>query len=278
MAKTANNVEELFGTLQQSVVESWRKHLKTSKYSSHMALNDFYDKMPDLVDQLIEDYMGVKGEKVDDYKCIFTAEDMDVYEYLKALRALVKDGTSKFLSDSELKSDVDSILSLIDSTLYKLKELSENKVNTKMSLKNFLLESIQDASINESYDEGEDMLNGFKKLSKKTRNLDPKAINKYIPSNELKPWMGECIGMYVGRLIDSADTALSDEYEDDKAGFFEDEWSNIATLEEFDIDAVREESKYLSDDVDDDEITDAIKKWVPYIYKKVNGSDIEIPY
>ncbi len=162
MAKTANNVEELFGTLQQSVVESWRKHLKTSKYSSHMALNDFYDEMPDLVDQLIEDYMGVKGEKVDDYKCIFTAEDMDVYEYLKALRALVKDGTSKFLSDSELKSDVDSILSLIDSTLYKLKELSENKVNTKMSLKNFLLESIQDTSINESYDEGEDMLNGFK--------------------------------------------------------------------------------------------------------------------
>lgn len=243
-----------------------------------MALNDFYKEMPDLVDQLIEDYTGVKGEKVDDYKCIFTAEDMDVYEYLKALRALVKDGTSKFLSDSELKSDVDSILSLIDSTLYKLKELSENKVNTKMSLKNFLLESIQDTSINESYDEGEDMLNGFKKLSKKTRNLDPKAINKYIPSNELKPWMGECIGMYVGRLIDSADAALGDEYEDDKAGFFEDEWPNIATLEEFDIDAVREESKFLSDDVDDDEITDAIKKWVPYIYKKVNGSDIEMPY
>ena len=140
MAKTANNVEELFGTLQQSVVESWRKHLKTSKYSSHMALNDFYDKMPDLVDQLIEDYMGVKGEKVDDYKCIFTAEDMDVYEYLKALRALVKGGTSKFLSDSELKSDVDSILSLIDSTLYKLKELSEN--STKTSLKVFLIESM----------------------------------------------------------------------------------------------------------------------------------------
>ena len=147
-----------------------------------------------------------------------------------------------------------------------------------MSLKNFLLESIQDTNINESYDEGEDMLNGFKKLSKKTRNLDPKAINKYIPSNELKPWMGECISMYVGRLIDSADAALSDEYEDDKAGFFEDEWSNIATLEEFEIDAVCEESKYLSDDVSDDEITDAIEKWLPYIYKKINGSDIEIPY
>lgn len=140
MAKTANNIEELFGTLQQSVVEGWRKHLKTSKYSSHMALDEFYDDMPDLVDQLIEDYMGVKGEKVENYKCIFNAEDMDVYEYLKALRTLVKDGTSKFLDESELKSDVDSILSLIDSTLYKLKELSENK--SKSSLKDFLIESL----------------------------------------------------------------------------------------------------------------------------------------
>lgn len=141
MAKTANTVEELFGTLQQSIVESWRKHLKTSKYSAHMALNDFYDEMPDLVDQLIEDYMGVIGDKVGDYKCIFVAEDMDVYEYLKELRALVKDGVEKFLDESELKSDVDNILSLIDSTLYKLKELSENKTN-RISLKDFLSESL----------------------------------------------------------------------------------------------------------------------------------------
>ena len=141
MAKTANTVEELFGTLQQSVVESWRKHLKTSKYPAHMALNDFYDEMPDLVDQLIEDYMGVIGGKVGDYKCIFVAEDMDVYEYLKELRALVKDGVAKFLDESELKSDVDNILSLIDSTLYKLKELSENKAN-RISLKDFLSESL----------------------------------------------------------------------------------------------------------------------------------------
>ena len=79
-------------------------------------------------------------EKIENYKCIFDAEDMDVYEYLKALRTLVKDGTSKFLDESELKSDVDSILSLIDSTLYKLKELSENK--SKSTLKDFLIESL----------------------------------------------------------------------------------------------------------------------------------------
>ena len=79
MAKTANNVEELFGTLQQSVVESWRKHLKTSKYSSHMALNDFYDKMPDLVDQLIEDYMADNGIEIEGSIDGWTNEQMEQY-------------------------------------------------------------------------------------------------------------------------------------------------------------------------------------------------------
>ena len=285
MEYKANTIEELFGTLQQSIVESWRKHLKTSKYSSHMALNDFYEDMPDLVDQLIEDYMGVVGGKVDNYKCIFTAEDMDVYEYLKALRTLVKDGAKKFLEESELKSDVDSILSLIDSTLYKLKELSENKSNvnksnTIMSLKNFLLESMNESRINESRHEGEKMYNGFKKFSMKTKNLNPDEINKLVPEPIVitDPWIGECISMYVKHAIDSADAALQDEYKNNKKGFFEDEWDNIISLNEIDFFDWREQSKLLSDDVDDQEIIDLLEVWLPDAYKEVVGSDIELPY
>ena len=58
----ANTIEEFFGTLQQSVVEEWRKHLKTSKYSKHMALDEFYTEMPEKVDKLIEDYQGINGK------------------------------------------------------------------------------------------------------------------------------------------------------------------------------------------------------------------------
>lgn len=282
MEYKANTIEELFGTLQQSIVESWRKHLKTSKYSSHMALNDFYEDMPDLVDQLIEDYMGVVGEKVDNYKCIFTAEDMDVYEYLKALRALVKDGAKKFLEESELKSDVDNILSLIDSTLYKLKELSENKSNvnksnTIMSLKNFLLESMNESRVNESFDVGERMLNGFKKISKKTKNLNPDEINKYIPKHllEMKPWMGECFSVYIKHIIDGSDDALENDYEGDKDTFFEEEWPNIISLGEIDIYELREQSKHLSDDVDDEEVIDAFADYLPQVYKAINKADID---
>ena len=59
-------IEQLFGTLQQSVVATWRKHLRAAKYSKHMALDEFYKKMPELVDNLIEAYMGNKGSKIKD--------------------------------------------------------------------------------------------------------------------------------------------------------------------------------------------------------------------
>lgn len=130
------SIEELFGTLQQSTVESWRKHLKTDKYSSHMALDEFYKEMPELVDTLIENYMGIYG-KLDSYKNILTSDNMDTIEYLKQLKDIVVSG-QKLMKESELKSDMDDILSLIDSTLYKLKELTE----THKSLTKFLKESL----------------------------------------------------------------------------------------------------------------------------------------
>jgi hypothetical protein len=133
----ANNIEEFFGTLQQSVVESWRKHLKTDKYSEHIALNEFYEEMPDLVDDLIEAWMGING-KVKTYKNNFTEEKMGTIEYLETLKEFVKTGKEDFMEEDELESLCDDILSQIDSTLYKIKELKENKF---MDLKDFLTEN-----------------------------------------------------------------------------------------------------------------------------------------
>lgn len=130
------NIEELFGTLQQSVVNSWRDHLETSKYSDHMALDEFYKEMPELVDSLIEDYMGIHG-KVEDYKNLLEQGDNPI-EYLEKLKDIVKDGYD-LLDEPELKSDLDAINSQIDSTIYKLKELGESK----KSLKDYLLESLK---------------------------------------------------------------------------------------------------------------------------------------
>lgn len=135
----ANNIEEFFGTLQQSVVESWRKHLKTDKYSEHIALNEFYEEMPDLVDDLIEAWMGING-KVKTYKNNFTEEKIGTIEYLETLKEFVENGKEDFMEEDELESLCDDILSQIDSTLYKIKELKENKF---IDLKEFLTENIE---------------------------------------------------------------------------------------------------------------------------------------
>lgn len=135
----ANNIEELFGTLQQSVVASWRKHLKTGKYSAHMALDEFYTEMPELVDTLIENWMGTHG-KVEEYKNILDSKEMSAIEYLSELLELAKTGRDLLEGDTSLESDMDAIITQIKSTLYKLKELKESRG----SLVNMLNNSINE--------------------------------------------------------------------------------------------------------------------------------------
>ena len=132
----AKNIEEFFGTLQQATVEAWKEHLKTDKYSNHIALNEFYEDIVELVDTLIEDYQGIYG-KIENYKNLLTSEKLGAIEYLEELRELTKEGRNTLLKedDPELLSDADAILSLIDSTLYKLKELKEEK---SFSLRKYL--------------------------------------------------------------------------------------------------------------------------------------------
>ena len=131
------NISQLFGTLQQSVVNSWKNHLKTSKYAAHMALDEYYKEMPELVDTLIENYQGIYGE-VDDYKNILDFNE-DPIKYLEDLRDICVNSKELLQQNTELESDMDSILSLIDSTLYKLKELTESFV----SLQDYIKENLE---------------------------------------------------------------------------------------------------------------------------------------
>ena len=146
-------IEELFGTLQQAVVASWRKHLKTHKYSKHMALDEFYKELPDKVDDLIEAWMGAKGKKVNSFTNIITSKNMGTLAYLKELRKVVKQGYELMGGEAELEALMDDIVELIDSTLYKVKELSECE---NIDLKDFLTEALVNEA--ESNDKIEDNL------------------------------------------------------------------------------------------------------------------------
>ena len=139
-------VEEFFGTLQESVVMTWRKHLKTKKYSNHMALDEYYKEAPELIDALIEGWQGTH-DKIEKYDNLLKDKEFDTaVDYLTELRKITKEGR-KLMDSSELESDTDAILSLIDGVIYKLKELKEGQ----MSLVDYL------KSVNESNTQLRDM-------------------------------------------------------------------------------------------------------------------------
>ena len=129
-------IGEFFGTLQESVTAAWRKHLQTNKYSTHMALDEYYDEMPEKVDALIEAWQS-ENDVVENYTNLLKAEDLDAVAYLEEMKRITKEGR-ELLDSSELESLCDDCLSLISSTLYKLKHLKES-----LDLVSFLKESVK---------------------------------------------------------------------------------------------------------------------------------------
>lgn len=158
----AKNIEQYFGTLQQSTVEAWRKHLKVSKKSQHETLNDFYEDIVEVVDKLIEDYMSIHG-KVENYENLLSEKDMDALKYLETLRKFTREGADKLFDedDTELFSDVDNILSVMDTAIYKLKELEESK--SYKDLKDFINEQLVcEAAEQIEFIASNDLADGFK--------------------------------------------------------------------------------------------------------------------
>ena len=156
-------IEELFGTLQMSVVSGWRKHLRSAKYGKHMALDEFYKEMPDKVDDLIEAWMGAHGKKVGNFTNIIQSSNLNTLKYLQELKQVCKEGRSLMDDNEELNSLLDDIINLINSTLYKVKELSESNI---MDLKDFINESLNESLskskvkklIQDMYDEDGDLV------------------------------------------------------------------------------------------------------------------------
>lgn len=95
-------------------------------FAAHMALNSYYDAIPELVDSLVETYQGkhgiVKGyepaERFDEY-----SKDGAI-KYFKALSTYVDRVYAKFPNtDTNIINQLDSLKDLIYSTLYKLENL-----------------------------------------------------------------------------------------------------------------------------------------------------------
>lgn len=146
-------IEELFGTLQMSVVATWRKHLRSAKYGKHEALDEFYKEMPEKVDDLIEAWMGANGKKIGAFQNVLSSSNMNTLKYLQELKRVCKEGYSLMGENDELKGLLDDIVNQINSTLYKVKELSESSM---MDLADFVNEALNEAKLESGYWHGDD--------------------------------------------------------------------------------------------------------------------------
>ena len=129
------NFTKLAAVLQDSILYSWKMHLKAKKYSVHMILEEYYNDAFDIIDDLIEHYQGIcKCDIIDDNVIPEMVKSEDPFTYF----TILKDYLLNFANNSnnfnektfEIKSDIDDLLRLIDSTLYKLGHLTESKIKS----------------------------------------------------------------------------------------------------------------------------------------------------
>lgn len=199
-------IEELFGTLQMSTVATWRKHLRTAKYGKHEALDEFYKEMPEKVDALIEAWMGAHGKKVGAFQNILSSSNLNTLKYLQELKRVCKEGYSLMGDNDELKSLLDDIVNLINSTLYKVKELSESSI---MDLSDFINEALNEGRNEYSYDEKH-----FNAKDCLTWLLQTKALKPYNRNIDADEWaeMAQAAAEDAGLPLDAAEQVYDAAY------------------------------------------------------------------
>lgn len=97
-------------------------HLRTRSYAAHKALNEYYDGIVGLTDDLAESYQGRNG--IQDYPELPYKQESDPVMALKSLRRYIDDNRLLMCSHTEIQNKIDEIVELLNSTLYKLENLS----------------------------------------------------------------------------------------------------------------------------------------------------------
>lgn len=117
----------LFSKLFESREMAHIYHLQVNgeegSHAAHKALQNYYEDVLELIDDLLETYQGQYGI-VDGYDVIDTNDTRtkEKVEYFESLAEFVKHGRKAILvEDTHLHSIIDDIVVLIYRTLYKLK-------------------------------------------------------------------------------------------------------------------------------------------------------------
>jgi hypothetical protein len=119
------NYAKLISFLFHSRTQAHVFHLQTTSFAEHKALNDYYDEIIELTDGLVESYQGKYGvlRGYSNYPLLEYTDKNQVITYFEALVNKVC-ALREGIPDSYIQNQIDTVMELLESTLYKLKCLS----------------------------------------------------------------------------------------------------------------------------------------------------------
>lgn len=120
-------IAEFIGTLLHSATIVHFMHLQVEcegSYAAHKALAKYYEGIVDAVDAVAESIQGAYDIVIDGYPNAYANTSSDPLDYLKSLRAYVRNKRGELPQDSEIQNEVDNVANLINTTCYKLQRLS----------------------------------------------------------------------------------------------------------------------------------------------------------
>lgn len=118
-------VADIIAVMFISREQAHRAHLMTNSYAEHKALNDFYDEIVDVADELAEASIGVCGpfDSIPYRLAVPGKIDVALERHMNSIES-IRAALDKEKRYRPLQNIVDSALAIYASTLYKLRELS----------------------------------------------------------------------------------------------------------------------------------------------------------
>jgi hypothetical protein len=118
----ANFISTLFSSRTQAHIF----HLQVKgpgAFAAHKALNEYYDEIIDLADGIVESFQGRYGI-ITGYKSEGQwLENSEFVKYFEALCMYVEKNRVSLVQDSYIQNQIDEVVTLIESTKYKLVNL-----------------------------------------------------------------------------------------------------------------------------------------------------------
>jgi DNA-binding ferritin-like protein len=115
---------KFIGVLFLSRTVAHQMHLATESFSQHKALNEFYDEIVDMADGIAEQWQG-EYEELLKIPTLAAKDTTDPLKYMKEALKWIESNRYKAFDkdDTSIQNDVDNVVKLFRSTIYKLRFL-----------------------------------------------------------------------------------------------------------------------------------------------------------